>query len=334
MTASSLPFDILKTGHVEYRVTDLERARAFYVDLLGFIETERAGDCLYLRCLEDWEHHSLILRRTETPGLGHFAYRVSRDDDLEALWELAGRRGLPRRWVEPGEEAGQGRALRMQDPLGFPVELYHDVERVPRLLQQFDRYRGPHVMRVDHVNLQVPDVQAGADWYAGELGFRCAEYTESEDTPPRLWATWLHRKQNVHDVALMTGPGPRLHHVGFWTQEPGNVLRAADILAGAGMEASIERGPGRHGISNAMFLYVRDPDGNRIELYTSDYLIPDPDFEPIRWSLEDPKRQTFWGHAAPPSWFNDASPVENFAGDGFVPIAQPSMADRPSYVGH
>ena len=54
----------------------------------------------------------------------------------------------------------------------------------------------------------------------------------------------------------------------------------------------MERGPGRHGISNAFFLYIRDPDGHRIELFTSDYLTVDPDLEPLRWSLTDPQRQT------------------------------------------
>ena len=83
-----------------------------------------------------------------------------------------------------------------------------------------------------------------------------------------------------------------------------------------------------------MFLYLRDPDENRIELYTSDYLIPDPDFEPIRWSLSDPRRQTFWGAAAPPSWFNDAALVERIDGSGFVPVEAPLLADRPSFVGH
>ncbi|ACZ40219.1 3,4-dihydroxyphenylacetate 2,3-dioxygenase [Sphaerobacter thermophilus] len=327
-------FTILKTGHVELRVTDLERACAFYDGLLGFVETERDDDRVYLRCLEDWEHHSLILTRADAPGLGHIAYRVASERDLDALHRLATERGLPTRWVEPGEERGQGRALRIQDPLGFPVEFYHAVERVPRMLQRFHEYRGPHVMRVDHVNLQVPDVDAGTSWYRDTLGFYCSEYTETEDTPPRLWAVWLHRKQNVHDVALMTGPGPRLHHVGFWLPESSNVLRAADILSAAGYEASIERGPGRHGISNAMFLYLRDPDGNRVELYTCDYLIADPDFEPIRWRLNDPKRQTYWGHPAPPSWFNDASHVATFDGDGYMPIQAPAMADRPSYVGH
>jgi len=334
MNVSSLPYNILKTGHVELRVTDLERARDFYVDLLGFVETERDDDRLYLRCLEDWEHHSLILRRAETPGLGHIAYRVENEADLDLLFALVQDQQLTARWLEPDEERGQGRAFRFCDPIGFPIEFYHQIARVERQLQRFHLHRGAHIMRVDHVNLHVPDVTYAESWYTNVLGFRRSEYTETEDDPPRVWATWLHRKQNVHDVALMTGPGPRLHHVGFWTQETGNVLRAADILAAAGFETHIERGPGRHGISNAMFLYLLDPDGNRIELYTNDYLIPDPDFEPIRWQLNDPKRQTYWGAPAPQSWFDNAARVESFSGDAFVDLTTPEIADRPVFVGH
>jgi catechol 2,3-dioxygenase len=327
-------FNILKAGHVELRVTDLDLAREFYVDLLGFIETERQGDRLYLRCIEDWEHHSLILRQAESPGLSHIAYRVASEADLDALDRVVRDHNLPARWFEPDEELGQGRALRFTDPMGFPIEFYHQIERVERHLQQFHLHRGAHIMRADHVNLHVPDVTFAESWYANVLGFRRSEYTETEDDPPRIWASWLHRKQNVHDVALMTGPGPRLHHVGFSMQESGNVLRAADILSAAGYEKNLERGPGRHGISNAMFLYVLDPDGNRIELYTNDYLIPDPDFEPIRWNLNDPKRQTYWGAPAPRSWFDDASLVESLSGDEFVRLTAPNMADRPSFVGH
>jgi len=37
----------------------------------------------------------------------------------------------------------------------------------------------------------------------------------------------------------------------------------------------------------------------------------DPDHEPIRWSLRDPRRQTLWGQPAPRSWFEKGS---QFAG--------------------
>ena len=67
--------------------------------------------------------------------------------------------------------------------------------------------------------------------------------------------------------------------------EPMGVIRACDALAAAGYADNIERGPARHGISNALFVYVRDPDGNRFELYTGDYLTVDRDQAPKRWEL-------------------------------------------------
>ncbi len=170
------------------------------------------------------------------------------------------------------------------------------------------------------------------------MGFAVSEYTVADpppgqaDEPDRLWAVWLHRKQNVHDLALMNGIGPRLHHVGLWLQDTQSVLRACDLLAALGLGSSIERGPGRHGISNAFFLYLRDPDLNRIELYTNDYLIPDPDFQPIRWTLSDPRRATFWGHWPPRSWFDEASPVEDIGTGQFMPVAEPALTGRPVHV--
>ena len=130
----------------------------------------------------------------------------------------------------------------------------------------------------------------------------------------------------------MNGTGPRLHHVGFWLPDAMAVLRACDVLAAAGYYKEIERGPGRHGLSNALFVYVRDPDGNRIELYANDYLTADPEAEPIRWTLEDPRRQTFWGHGAPASWFEEAMQVEFIDGHSLVPTHAPLLQDRPDHV--
>lgn len=323
---------ILRAGHIVFRTTDLQRARAFYVDLLGFVETAADARALYLRGLEEIDHHSLVLERAAAPGASHIAFKVASDDDLARLHASAQAAGLAVRWVEEDEEPGQGRALRVQDPAGLPVEFYARMARAERLLQRFDVYRGPHVMRIDHFNCQVPDVRAAYDWYTTVWGFRCSEYTETDDPAPRLWAAWLYRKNNVHDIALMTGRGPRVHHVGFWLPETINVIRACDILAGAGRQVAIERGPGRHGISNALFLYLRDPDGNRIELFTGDYLTGDPGCQPLRWSLNDPRRQTFWGHAAPRSWFDDASPVESIATGELLPTSDPGMTDRPEFI--
>lgn len=324
-----LPFDVVRAAHLEFKVRDLDQAREFYVNTLGFVESERTPDALYLRGIEEYHHHSLSLVRAERPGVTHLAYRVARAADLDELAKLAAGAGLPTRWVEAGEEPGQGRALRLQDPAGLPVEFVFELARTERLLQRFDLHRGARILRLDHFNCLVPEVQASYDWYVTALGFRTSEYTETDGPDAQLWAAWLHRKDNVHDLALMNGAGPRVHHAGFWVEDVSSLIRACDLLAARGMTGAIERGPGRHGLSNAMFLYLRDPDGNRIELYTGDYLTADPDFPPIRWSVNDPRRQTFWGHAAPPSWFEEAAEVESIADRQPVRISPGLLQARP-----
>jgi len=104
------------------------------------------------------------------------------------------------------------------------------------------------------------------------------------------------------------------------------------MLASAGFRDALERGPARHGISNAFFEYVRDPDGNRVEFYTSDYLTADPGFKPIRWRLDDPRRQTLWGPPPPRRWFEEFMPVESVINGQLQAIAAPAMRAIPTYV--
>ncbi len=226
-------FNILRLGHIEYLVSDLARARDFYVDVVGLFETESDADHVYLRAIEDREHHSVVLTRSPSPGIGHFSFRVSCEEDLERLAAKFKGLGLPMRWLEAGEERGQGRALRVQDPFGFPVEYYAHMDQAPWMLQQYHLHRHGCPTRLDHLNVLVPDAQAGFDWYTRELGFFCSEYTVSAPPEERVWASWLYRKATIHDIAVMTGKGPTVHHAGFSLMEPMGVIRACDALAAA-----------------------------------------------------------------------------------------------------
>ena len=114
----------------------------------------------------------------------------------------------------------------------------------------------------------------------------------------------------MHDIAFTNGLGPRLHHTAFWVPTPLNIIDLLDLMSTTGYVGNIERGPGRHGISNAFFLYILDPDGHRIEIYCSDYQTVDPDLEAIKWDLKDPQRQTLWGAPAPRTWFEEGSPFD------------------------
>lgn len=207
-----------------------------------------------------------------------------------------------------GRILGWGRALRVWDPFGFPLEFFHEMAQFETQLQRFHVQRGAPIMRLDHFNFHSPRVEEGVAFWI-DLGFGCSEYISTDGEDERLTGAWLRRKPSVHDLAFTVGRGPRLHHVGLFVAEPAGVLRACDQLAASGFASAIERGPGRHGVSNAFFVYVRDPDGHRIELYTCDYYTGDPDHAPLRWSVSDPCCRSFWGARAPDSWYDESSVV-------------------------
>jgi len=315
----SPPFNIVRVSHVDFAVTDLEASKAFYVECLGLAVTDETTDTVYLRAIEERNHHSIVLRRAEAPTVRAAGFKVLSEEDLDQAAYWFDKKGLRAEFVE---REHQGRTLRAVDPLGMPIEFYFKMDAAPSLLQKYTSYRGARIQRIDHVNCFTPDVQVSHDFY-NEIGFRVTEYTETEDPDPKLWAIWMHRKGNVHDLAFTNGNGPRLHHIGMWTATPMDILHICDVLATSGYLKNMERGPGRHGISNAFFLYLRDPDCHRVELFTSDYLTVDPDLEPIRWTLRDPQRQTLWGHPAPKSWFEEGSFFEG------TPVVEPVLEAQP-----
>lgn len=311
------PFDVLRISHIELAVTDLDRAQAFWADTLGLQVSDREAGALYLRAMEERQHHCVKLVEGE-PGVRALAYRTRGEGDLDRAARWFEGEGLPVEWVE---RPFQGRTLRTRDAQGMPLELHHAMDRLPHIHQRYGLYRGVKPLRIDHFNCFSTDVD-GAVLFHHRMGFRTTEYTLDRDSG-RLWAAWLHRKGGVHDQAFTNGRGPRLHHVAFFCASPMNIIDLLDLMATTGHVDAIERGPGRHGISNAFFLYIRDPDGHRIEIYCSDYQTIDPDHEPIEWDLSDRQRQTLWGAPAPRSWFEEGTPFEGVA------VGEPTLAAKP-----
>jgi 3,4-dihydroxyphenylacetate 2,3-dioxygenase len=324
------PFDIVRAAFVELRVTDLAASERFYAELLGMIVSAKTGDAVYLRGWEERQHHSLILRRGragQVPAAARLGLRVRTEDNLvQAAAHFAGE-GLATRPIDAGADPGMGRALRVWDPFGTPLEFFCAMEQFETQHQRFDLHRGAPLLRLDHVNLHTPRVEDTFRFWLS-LGFRCTEYIATDDADDeRMTAAWMRRKPTVHDVALTAGTGPRLHHLAYWVADPAGVLRACDQLAGGYRTDVIERGPGRHGVSNAFFVYLRDPDGHRIELYSCDYYTGDPDHKPLRWSVNDPRCRSFYGTRTPDSWYEESSVLLGPDGEP-VPVEPANVDER------
>ncbi len=324
------PPDIVRTAYVDLVVTDLEPARAFWVELLGFHVTAQEPDALYLRGYEEFVHHSVVLRTGPHPACARMGFRVRTPEDVDRAERWFSERGCETERVPAGATRGLGPALRAVDPLGFTVELVHEMDKVERLVQRYDLRRGVNINRIDHINIAVTDVPLAFEHYS-DLGFGLSETIEdlSDGT---LYAAWMFRKQTVHDIAFTLGSGPMLHHVAFAVPESHHLLSLCDRLGALGLNHHIERGPGRHGVSNAFYLYLRDDDGHRVEVYTTDYFTGDPGHEPLRWDVRDERRRDFWSNPVVPGWYEGSVPMLDLDGKP-VPVREQPAHERDVTVG-
>jgi catechol 2,3-dioxygenase len=197
------------------------------------------------------------------------------------------------------------------DPLGTPFEFCATMDVMPRLVTEFARFKGGSAHRLDHFQVLAPDVDQAAAFHMG-LGFRCSEYIVN-DAVEAITGVFLQRKGNPHDLVFVNGAGPRLHHVAYTSIDASTLLRACDVAGNLGYGRSVERGPGRHGPGHAQFVYFRDPDGHRIELFTTHYQIMDIEIEPVRWDSKSRLRREIWGLPAQRIWFEEAMRFEGLA---------------------
>lgn len=322
--------DILRCGYVELVVSDLAAAREFYVDILGLVVTKEADSAVYLRTVEEFIHHNLVLRTGAIPAAAALAFRVRTPADVDVAEAYYRELGCSTRREPGGFVDGVGDSVRVIDPLGFPYEFFHTVEHVERLTWRYDLHRTGALARLDHVNQVTPDVPSGIR-YLEAIGFRVTE--DIQDDQGVTYAAWLRRKPTVHDVALTGGDGPRLHHIAFATHEQHSVLALCDRLGALRRSDAIERGPGRHGVSNAFYLYLRDPDGHRVEIYTQDYYTGDPDNPKVTWDVHDNQRRDWWGNPVVPSWYSEASSVLDLTGTPQPLTRQTAPAEQAVTIG-
>ncbi|MCB4207898.1 3,4-dihydroxyphenylacetate 2,3-dioxygenase [Arthrobacter sp. UM1] len=304
--------DILRCAYAEYVVTDLAASRAFYVDVLGLHVTEEDENAVYLRSFEEFIHHNMVLRKGPVAAVAAMGFRVRSQEEVDRAEAYYRELGCRTERRAEGFVKGIRNAVRVEDPLGFPYEFFYEVDHVERLHMRYDLYSAGELVRLDHFNQVTPDVPRGRT-YLENLGFRVTE--DIQDEAGVTYAAWMHRKGTVHDTALTGGDGPRMHHIAFSTHEKHNIIQICDKMGALRISDQIERGPGRHGVSNAFYLYLRDPDGHRVEIYTQDYYTGDPDNPTITWDVHDNQRRDWWGNPVVPSWYTDASPVLDLDGN-------------------
>jgi catechol 2,3-dioxygenase len=287
---------ILRLSHAEIRVPDLELAVAYYSEVLGLVETTREKDRVFLKCWDEHQHHSVVLKYASTYGLESYGFKVETREDLDLYQARIEETGLTTSRFAPGELGpGWGETVRFEAPSGHVTDLVHGMEQVGNLLPLTNPPPEPlglvgvHPPRVDHIFLMCEDVDGVTDFFRNVLDFRLTEQIMADDG--HMLVAFLERTHTPHDVAFITGPNGAFHHLAFWVDSWNDLRDAADICSTNGVR--IDAGPTRHGATRGWGLYFFDPAGNRNEVYTGGYWA-DPDREPVTWTEAEMGRAVFY----------------------------------------
>lgn len=300
---------------VRYAAPDLDVMERFLLDF-GMRRATRTRDALYMRGFGA-AHHIHVTELSERPGTLGFGLRARSADDLTKLAAELGAR------VEESPEPGGGRRVRLEDPVGYRVDVIHGQQQLAPIPHrepvavnpvagrlrhgQFVRVnKGPsHVVRLGHVFLQTTNLEASLEFYTKRLGFRISD-TYFDGAPDNTIAAFLHcglgqTWTDHHTIGLGSAQDGqnRFDHSAYEAIDLDDVVQGGEYLKSKGYRHSW--GVGRHIQGSQIFDYWRDPFGNKIEHWTDGDLVNDD--TPTGRAQITPHELAQWGPELSPEFF-------------------------------
>ena len=282
---------VLRPGHAQIRVLDLEESVKWYTEVMGLkpMGRDKAGRA-YFKTRAERDHHSVILRQADRAGLDFFGFKVLDQATLDELDKKLQAYGVTTERMPAGDLLETGERVRFKIPTGHTIELYADKTDVGSAAgttnPDMDVIDQPGItpIRLDHCLIYGDELEGARDLFIDVLGFTLVERVKLEDGETDL-AVWLTCSAKAHDIAIVRHcEKDKLHHVSFQLGSWEQVLRAADIMSKN--RVSIDMGPTRHGITNGTTIYFFEPSGNRLETFCGGY-DHYPDMAPITWTWDE-----------------------------------------------
>lgn len=308
-------------GHVEISVTNFEKSLWFFTEVLGLELTETVANRAYLRAWQDFDHHTLVIEESDTSKVNRISWRVCTEESLKLFERKLQAMKIKFYWICGGTKTALGDVIHFKSPSGLPIELYWEKEKFTatdpalnsKLPSHPSKYRGKGVSprRFDHVNIMVNDVKREQQWWTDVLGIHHRYYIQNKKNV-RL-GSWLSRTNIAHELALMRNSnqnGSLFHHLAYYLDSPDELIRAANLMAEN--DIKIEWGPGKHGTSGAQFIYVFEPSGHRVEIWTGGLLMFAPDWQAIEWAPDVGELGLdMWGSTPPESYLTYGTKIND-----------------------
>ena len=286
----------IRPGLIQLRVMDLDASVAFYRDRLGLdVVGTTADGRVMLKCFDEFDHHSVVLRKADVSGFDYVAFKVTDAKTLEELKEATEAFGYAVD-VASDEQPGFGKRYGFRLCTGHRLELYSEVEQAEKIpmLKNPDPWeeppRGMRAQRFDHLLLYGPNIEEAERYCKQVLGMYAPEFCNTPDG--KRFATWLTGGNKAHDIAFVEYTRPNtIHHHAFYLEDWNAIGNAADIIGKYRIKRDV--GPTRHAITRGQTIYVFEPSGNRIETYAGGYAAY-PDHPQREWDLDQIGKGLFY----------------------------------------
>ncbi|WP_269844872.1 catechol 2,3-dioxygenase [Zhongshania marina] len=282
---------VLRLGEVQIRVMDMEAAKTHYGKWMGLIEmhTDENG-LVYYKAWDEKDHHSVILRHSDKPGLDHFAFKVYDDETLTKLRSGIEKFGIEVTEIPKGDLYKSGRRLKFFLPTGQEMHLYAEKEYVgntlgeinPGVLPDEGVIRGFRINGLDHCFIAGPNAKESIRLFLEVFEFDLTEKVVDENGEPRLM--FVSCSTRAHDIAIAEGPELGLfHHASFRLDSTQDHVHASDLIGKYNIPVEMID---RHGVTRVKTVYYFDPSGNRNEIFCDGYTWY-PDSPTLTWTMDN-----------------------------------------------
>ena len=284
----------IRLGYLAFEVRDLAAWEPFAVEVLGLEVGARGEKALDLRC----DDRAARFFLTEGPGddVAAFGWEVDDDAALDALTARLRTGGID---VLDGtdEEArrrGVTRLMKLHDPTGHPLEIFHGAERAktPFVSRHVASSFVTGQQGLGHVVISAAEPERSMAFYRDLLGFRLSDRIACDIHGYAVDITFFHGGPRHHSVAIGGPQRKRVHHFMLEVASMDDVGLAFDRALRGGVR--ITQTLGRHPNDRMFSFYAKTPSGFHFEYGWGGRTVDDATWKPTTYD-----HISEWGHQAP-----------------------------------
>jgi 2,3-dihydroxyethylbenzene 1,2-dioxygenase len=254
---------VTELGYIGFDVSDLEAWRAFATQILG---VEYIADDAGVRVRMDYWHQRIALHQGASDDLRYMGFRLAGPDDFWAMQRQLNGLGV-RFEVGSAAEAEERHVLellRLEDPAGLPVELFHG--------PQVDRHAPFHPARamhgkfvlgasgLGHMIIRERGVAASERFYREALGMRGSVEARMRMAGQQIAPMFMHCNARGHSIAFgIPGFTKRIQHFMIEVDSLDDVGLTYELAKEH--KVPILMGLGRHQNDNMVSFYMQTPSG-------------------------------------------------------------------------